>query len=213
MTDNENETPAAEAEDAKAGENQETQQSGQDGQDSAGQDSTGQDTAGQENQDNAEQGSGAEPQPPSPEEELAALKKELANEKERYLRLDAEYYNYRTRSVKEKAEAYENASADAVTEILSVVDNFERALSVECSDSSFKKGVEMIFNQYVKILDKLGVTEIDALGKPFDPNFHNAVNQIEDESLGENTVAVVLQKGYMLGKRVLRHAMVTVANP
>lgn len=154
---------------------------------------------------------------PSPEEKLAAeieaLKKELADEKEKYLRLDAEYYNYRTRSVKEKAEAYDNALANAVTEILSVVDNFERAMTVETADENYKKGVEMIFKQYLGILDKLGVKEIEAEGKEFDPNLHNAVSQIEDENLGENTVAAVLQKGYTIGKKVIRHAMVTVANP
>lgn len=149
----------------------------------------------------------------SSEDELEALKKELADEKEKYLRLDAEYYNYRTRSVKEKQEAYDNALIDAVAEILPVIDNFERALASECTDANFKKGVEMIFNQYLSILEKLGVKEIEAQGKPFDPNFHNAVSQVEDENLGENIVAAVFQKGYIAGKRVIRHAMVTVANP
>lgn len=153
----------------------------------------------------------------TPEEKLAdeieALKKELAEEKEKYLRLDAEYYNYRQRSVKEKAEAYDSALINTVTEILSVVDNFERALAAQTEDENFKKGVDMIFRQYLAILDKLGVKEIEAQGQPFDPNLHNAVSQVEDENLGENTVAAVLQKGYILGKKVIRHAMVTVANP
>lgn len=147
------------------------------------------------------------------EAEKAALEKELAEEKDKYLRLDAEYYNYRTRSLKEKQEAYDNATIKAVTEILSVIDNFERAAAAECSDSNYKKGVEMIFKQYLTIIEKLGVQEIEALGQLFDPNFHNAVNSVEDENLGENTVAAVLQKGYTLGKKVIRHAMVTVANP
>ncbi|MBQ5316579.1 MAG: nucleotide exchange factor GrpE [Oscillospiraceae bacterium] len=146
-------------------------------------------------------------------DELEELKKQLADEKERYLRLDAEYYNYRTRSVKEKSEAYDNATAQAVSEILTVVDNFERALGTECSDEKFKSGIEMIFRQYLTILEKLGVKEIEALGQPFDPNLHNAVTSIEDEEKGENEVAAVLQKGYTLGKRVIRPAMVTVANP
>lgn len=145
--------------------------------------------------------------------EVEALKASLAEEKERYLRLDAEYYNYRTRSVKEKAEAYDNATISAVTEILSVVDNFERALAAKTEDENFKKGVDMIFRQYLSILEKLGVTEIEAEGKPFDPNFHNAVSQTQDDNLGENTVAAVLQKGYMVGKKIIRPAMVTVANP
>lgn len=153
----------------------------------------------------------------SPEEEaadrLAKLEKELADEKERYLRLDAEYYNYRNRSVKEKSEAYENATVAAVTDILSVIDDFERALAAECSDPNFKKGIEMIYTRYKGILGKLGVCEIEAMGQPFDPNVHNAVSSTEDEALGENTVAAVLQKGYTIGKRVIRPAMVTVANP
>lgn len=147
------------------------------------------------------------------QQKIEALEKELADEKEKYLRLDAEYYNYRTRSLKEKQDVYDNALTKAVTEVLSVIDNFERALTAECADANFKKGVEMIFRQYTAILEKLGVKEIEAEGKPFDPNFHNAVSQITDENLGENTVAAVLQKGYIMGNKVIRHAMVTVANP
>ena len=147
------------------------------------------------------------------QQKIEALEKELADEKEKYLRLDAEYYNYRTRSLKEKQDAYDNALTKAVTEVLSVIDNFERALTAECADANFKKGVEMIFRQYTAILEKLGVKEIEAEGKPFDPNFHNAVSQITDENLGENTVAAVLQKGYIMRNKVIRHAMVTVANP
>lgn len=147
------------------------------------------------------------------QQKIEALEKKLADEKEKYLRLDAEYYNYRTRSLKEKQDAYDNALTKAVTEVLSVIDNFERALTAECADANFKKGVEMIFRQYTAILEKLGVKEIEAEGKPFDPNFHNAVSQITDENLGENTVAAVLQKGYIMGNKVIRHAMVTVANP
>lgn len=148
-------------------------------------------------------------------EELQKLKKELAEEKERYLRLDAEYYNYRNRSVKEKSEAYENASIEAVKAILPVVDDFERALAVECSDQNFKKGVEMIYTRFNGILGNLEVSEIEAEGQPFDPNIHNAVSSTEDENLGENVVAAVHQKGYMMGKskKIIRPAMVTVANP
>lgn len=188
---------------------------------------TGQEAAGQETAKQPEADAAAaekveepavEPQKElSAEEKLRAevdsLKKELADEKEKYLRLDAEYYNYRTRSIKEKQEAYDNALCKTVTEVLSVIDNFERAANAECSDENFKKGVDMIFKQYLAILEKLGVSEIPAEGQPFDPNLHNAVNSCEDENLGENTVAAVLRKGYTLGKKVIRHAMVTVANP
>jgi molecular chaperone GrpE len=153
----------------------------------------------------------------SPEELLRAevekLKKELDEEKDKYLRLDAEYYNYRTRSLKEKQEAYDNALINSVTDILSVVDNFERALDAQTEDTTYKKGIEMIFKQYTDILKKLGVEEIDALGKPFDPNLHNAVTQVEDDNFDENTVSQVFRKGYCLGKKVIRHAMVAVANP
>ncbi|WP_178726802.1 nucleotide exchange factor GrpE [Huintestinicola sp.] len=188
----------------------------------AGQEAAEQETAKQPEADAAAaekvEEPAAEPQKElSAEEKLRAevesLKKELADEKEKYLRLDAEYYNYRTRSIKEKQEAYDNALCKTVTEVLSVIDNFERAANAECSDENFKKGVDMIFKQYLAILEKLGVSEIPAQGQPFDPNLHNAVSSCEDENLGENTVAAVLQKGYTLGKKVIRHAMVTVANP
>lgn len=175
---------------------------------------TAAETEAAENADNPSEEAAPEP---TAEEKLAAevesLKKELADEKEKYLRLDAEYYNYRTRSLKEKQDAYDNALMKTVTEVLGVIDNFERAASAECSDENFKKGIEMIFKQYLTILEKLGVSEIPAQGQPFDPNLHNAVSSCEDENLGENTVAAVLQKGYTLGKKVIRHAMVTVANP
>ena len=175
---------------------------------------TASETADTENADKPAEEAAPEP---TAEEKLAAevesLKKELADEKEKYLRLDAEYYNYRTRSLKEKQDAYDNALMKTVTEVLGVIDNFERAASAECSDEQFKKGIDMIFKQYLTILEKLGVSEINAVGQPFDPNLHNAVSSCEDENLGENTVAAVLQKGYTLGKKVIRHAMVTVANP
>lgn len=175
---------------------------------------TASETADTENADKPAEEAAPEP---TAEEKLAAevesLKKELADEKEKYLRLDAEYYNYRTRSLKEKQDAYDNALMKTVTEVLGVIDNFERAATAECSDEQFKKGIDMIFKQYLTILEKLGVSEINAVGQPFDPNLHNAVSSCEDENLGENTVAAVLQKGYTLGKKVIRHAMVTVANP
>jgi molecular chaperone GrpE len=138
----------------------------------------------------------AEEEKSDPQEEIDKLTKQLADEKERYLRLDAEYYNFRQRSVKEKSEAYESAAVDAAKEIISVIDNFERAVASECSDVNFKKGVDMIFKQYLAVLEKLGIKEIEAEGKPFDPNFHNAVSSVEDENLCDNSVAVVLQKGY-----------------
>ncbi len=148
-----------------------------------------------------------------PAKEIEALKKKLADEDEKYKRLDAEYYNYRMRSMKEKQDAASEAAAKAVGEILAVIDNFERALSAETTDENYKKGVEMIYREFTDILKKLGVEEIEALNAPFDPNVHHAVNQVEDENFGENTVCQVYQKGYRLGSRVIRCAMVVVANP
>ncbi len=136
----------------------------------------------------------------------------LAEEKDKYLRLFAEYDNYRKRTSKEKIEAYGDATAKAIAEILPALDNFERALEAETTDESYKNGIQMIFNQLQEILKKLGVTEIDALNQPFDPNVHQAIKQIEDENFGENTVCQVFQKGYMLGNRIVRHSMVAVAN-
>lgn len=144
---------------------------------------------------------------------IEELEKQLGDEKDKYLRVAAEYDNFRKRSVNDRLNAVADAQAKVITEILSVIDNFERAMDAECSDENFKKGVEMIFRQYMGILDKLGVTEIKALGEPFDPNIHHAVNQVEDENFGENTVCQVFQKGYKLGDKVIRCAMVVVANP
>lgn len=144
---------------------------------------------------------------------IAELEKQLAETKDQHMRTLAEYDNYRKRTAKEKLEAYGDAAAKTITEMLAVIDNFDRAMAAECTDANFKNGMQMILNQYLEILKKLGVSEIEADGKEFDPRFHNAVNQIEDENFGENTVAQVFQKGYIMGDRVLRHAMVVVANP
>jgi molecular chaperone GrpE len=141
------------------------------------------------------------------------LEEQLAQEKDRYLRLLAEYDNFRKRSVQEKLNAASDATAKAVMDFLSVIDNFERALNAETADENYKKGISMIFGQFNDILKKLGVEEIEALNMPFDPNLHHAVNQVEDENFGENTVCQVFQKGYKLNGKVVRCAMVAVANP
>jgi molecular chaperone GrpE len=136
----------------------------------------------------------------------------LAEEKDKYLRLFAEYDNYRKRTSKEKTEAYGDSAAKTIAEILPALDNFERALDAETSDEKYKEGIVMIFNQLQDILRKLGVTEIEALNQPFDPNIHSAIKQVDDENFGENTVCQVFQKGYKLGDRIIRHSMVAVAN-
>lgn len=143
--------------------------------------------------------------------ELAA--KQLEAVKEQFVRLTAEYDNYRKRTAKEKDGLYQDAKADTIKAFLAVYDNLERAASSEGGeDSPHKKGLEMIFTQYKEILKKLGVEEIEALGRPFDPEKHNAVMHIDDESLGESVVAQVFQAGFSMGDKVIRHAIVQVAN-
>lgn len=132
--------------------------------------------------------------------------------KDQFLRLAAEYDNYRKRTAKEKESLWTDAKADTVQAFLPVYDNLERALKQDTADEAFKKGVEMTMNQLKEVFARLGITEIEAEGKPFDPNLHNAVMHIEDENLGENTVAQVFQAGFMLGEKVIRFAMVQVAN-
>ena len=143
--------------------------------------------------------------------ELAA--KQLESVKDQFVRLTAEYDNYRKRTAKEKDSLYQDAKADTIREFLAVYDNLERAVSTEGDeDSPHKKGLEMIFHQYQEILKKLGVTEIEALGQVFDPEKHNAVMHIDDENFGENVVSQVFQAGFLLGDKVIRHAIVQVAN-
>jgi len=170
--------------------------------------------AAEENTEQAEQTEEPAPDPVAElEEKVKGLEEAAAKDKDRYLRLLAEYDNFRKRSIQEKDAASANATAKAALEVISVIDNFERAMDAECSDENYKKGVEMIYNQFIDVIKKLGVEEIDALGKPFDPNLHNAVSHTEDESFGESTVCQVYQKGYKLGDKVIRCAMVVVANP
>ena len=145
-------------------------------------------------------------------EELETLKQNLSEQEDKFLRLAAEYDNYRRRTAKEKESIWSEAKADAAVAFLPVYDNLERALKQETADEAYKKGVEMTMNQLKSVLEKLGITEIDALGKPFDPALHNAVMHVEDENFGENTVAEVFQAGFMLGEKVIRFAMVKVAN-
>lgn len=146
-------------------------------------------------------------------EEYSKLEQELGESKEQYLRLRAEYDNFRKRTQAEKTMIYNNAISDAVKAILPAVDNIERALGQENSSAGdMKKGVQMISNQFNSSLEELGVTEIGKIGDPFDPNMHNAVSHIEDEALGAGVISQVLQKGFAIGDRVIRHAMVQVAN-
>lgn len=134
---------------------------------------------------------------------------------DKYKRTFAEFDNFRKRSEKEKSSMYEIGARDIIEKILPVVDNFERGLNAISEDDKktpFAEGMDKIYKQLMKTFEDLGVTEIEALGNEFDPNFHNAVMHVEDEELGENVVAEVLQKGYMYKNTVVRHSMVKVAN-
>ena len=143
--------------------------------------------------------------------ELAA--KQLETTKDQYVRLTAEYDNYRKRTAREKENLWQDAKADTIKAFLPVYDNLERAVNQAGSeDSPHKKGLEMIYQQVRDVLKNLGVCEIAAYHQPFDPERHNAVQHIEDEKLEENTVAQVFQSGFTLGEKVIRHAMVVVAN-
>lgn len=146
-------------------------------------------------------------------EQMELAVKQLDSVKDQFVRLTAEYDNYRKRTAKEKDTIYQDAKADTVKAFLAVYDNLERAAnSAGGEDSPHKKGLEMIFTQYKEILKGLGVEEIEAHGKEFDPELHNAVMHIDDESLGENIVAQVFQAGFKMGDKVIRHSIVQVAN-
>ena len=133
-------------------------------------------------------------------------------EHDAHLRLAAEYDNFRKRTIKEKEASYGNGKADAVAKMLPVYDNLERALNQETSDAAYKKGVEMTMNELIKIFTALGVEIFGEVGEQFDPNLHNAVMHIENEELPENSLAAVFQKGFKIGDKVVRFAMVQVAN-
>lgn len=144
------------------------------------------------------------------------LQKELDELNDKYLRLMSEYANYQNRTTKEKAARYADAIVDAVAELLPVGDNLERALKTEVTSEDavkFKEGIEMVMKQFNDCLEKLNVKPIQAEGEQFDPNFHNAVMHIEDESIDDNTVVEDLMRGYIYkDERVVRHSMVKVAN-
>lgn len=144
----------------------------------------------------------------------AALEKAeaaLADHKDQHLRLMAEYQNYRNRTTEEKKKIYGDAKADCIKSLLTVVDTFERAMDAACSDKTYKKGIEMTFSQLQKALEQMGVKEIAEVGVEFDPNLHNAIKQMDDTDFEENKVCQIYQKGYLLGDRLIRPAMVAVS--
>ena len=133
-------------------------------------------------------------------------------ERDAHLRVAAEFDNFRKRTIKEKEASYGNGKADAVAKMLPIYDNLERALNQETADAAYKKGVEMTMNELLKIFGTLGVEVFGNVGDTFDPNLHNAVMHIDSEELGENTISQVFQKGFKIGEKVVRFAMVQVAN-
>ena len=147
------------------------------------------------------------------ETEETKLQKELDEKNEQFLRLCAEYDNFRKRSQKEKQDIYSSSQADVIKELLPVLDNFDRAANnKDANVEDYKKGIDLIFNQFGEVLKKLGVESYGERGDEFDPNIHNAVMTVEDEELGENVIASVFSKGYKLGDRIIREAVVQVAN-
>ena len=152
-----------------------------------------------------------EPQPaePTPTEKLES---QLQEEKDRYLRLMAEFDNFRRRSQKEKESIYPDAVADTLKELLPMLDNFQRALAAPCTDAEYKKGVQMIYDGFMEILRKQGLCEFGQAGEPFDPTLHNAIMHVDDDALEKNVIAQVFQPGYKIGDKVIRFAMVQQAN-
>lgn len=164
-------------------------------------------------------GSDIKPEPSKKEKkkdknlEVDKIKESLAKKEDEYLRLYAEYDNYRKRSSKEKQEVYSNTRAEVIKDLLPVIDNFERAAANSDADfEAYKKGVEIIYGQFLKILETNGVEAFGVEGEVFDPNFHSAVMAVEDDTLGENVIAQVFSKGYKLGDKIIREAVVKVAN-
>jgi molecular chaperone GrpE len=141
------------------------------------------------------------------------LEEQLKEKEDKYLRLCAEYDNFRKRSQKEKSDIYSSSKAEVIEQILPILDNFERAaMNSEADFDGYKKGVEIIFGQFLKVLEKFGVESFGEEGDTFDPSLHSAVMVVQDDNYGENTIAQVFSKGYRLGERIIREATVKVAN-
>lgn len=151
--------------------------------------------------------------------EIKVLKEKLANQKDeieekddRIKRLMAEFENFKKRSDKERTNLYNSVMGDVVTSLLPVLDNLEKAAKTETKDEQYKNGIEMVLNQFKDVLKTNGVTEIETVGKKFDPSIHEAVSLVQDENLGEKEIKEEFRKGYMIGDKVLRHSLVVVAN-
>lgn len=140
------------------------------------------------------------------------IKADLNAERDKYLRLAAEYDNYRKRSQKEREALFADVKAETIIQVLPVYDNLERALALKCDDEAFYKGIEMTMNQLKEAFDKLGISIIPTVGEKFDPCLHNAVMHVDDEEAGEAIIVEEFQKGFRLGDKVIRFSMVKVAN-
>ena len=145
-------------------------------------------------------------------DELGAMKQELDETTDRLKRIMAEFENYKKRSNKEREMLYNSLLADIVSSFLPVIDNLEKALSVETQDENYKQGIELVLKQFKDVLAKFGVEEIKTVGETFDPEVHEAVSTIQDETKGEKEIVQEFRKGYKIGTKVVRHSMVVVAN-
>lgn len=148
----------------------------------------------------------------SVETEQDSTKQELEEMTDRYKRLMAEFDNFKKRSSKERETLYNSLISDIITSILPVVDNLEKAVSTKTEDESYKQGVEMVYKQLIDTLSNLGVEQIPTVGETFNPEYHEAVSSVEDDTLGEKEIKEEFRKGYKIGDKVIRHSMVVVAN-
>ena len=169
-----------------------------------------QEAAGTE-QESPSQSAQAEQEAKAPDE-TEALKEQVKDLNDKLLRSMAEFDNFRKRSQREKDQIYNDAKADTAAQFLTVLDNFERALATESTDENFRKGVQMIYDGLLETIKKLGIEEINPTEGDFDPTLHHAVMHVDDDSLGQSQVVEVFQKGYRMGDKILRYAMVKVAN-
>ncbi len=144
--------------------------------------------------------------------EVDDKQKELDELTDRYKRILAEFENYKKRSAKEREFLYNSLLSDIVTPMLPVLDNLEKATDAKTEDTAYKDGINLVLKQFRDVLNSLGVKEIEAVGQSFDPEIHEAVSSVQDDTLGEQVVKEVLRKGYQIGTKVIRHAMVVVAN-
>ena len=144
--------------------------------------------------------------------EVVRLREEIDNTTDRLKRLMAEFDNFKKRNAKEKEMLYSSVLGDIVNGLLPVLDNLEKAASAETDDTNYKQGIDLVLKQYIDVLSSFGVKAIDSIGKTFDPELHEAVSMVQDENLGEKEIKEEFRKGYKLGDKVIRHAMVIVAN-